>query len=155
MLGERDSAEEAMQETFVRAFRGIRAMKGGSAMSTWIFGIARNVAREELRARRRRGRHVALEDAAASDLRDIGAGPEGTACDAETLRAIRSALGELPEDQRLVFVMKVLRQMRYEEIAEVTGNTVAKLKTDLHRARNAMRSRLRPYLGGPGLETAR
>jgi len=155
MLGEQAAAEEAMQETFVRAFRGIQTMRGGSALSTWIFGIARNVAREELRARRRRGRSVGLEDAGADRLPVTTADPEGAMSDAETLCAVRAALGELSEDQRLVFVLKVLRQMRYEEIAAATGNTVSKLKTDLHRARAALRTRLQPYVGAPNLESSR
>jgi RNA polymerase sigma-70 factor (ECF subfamily) len=130
-------------------------MRGGSALSTWIFGIARNVAREELRARRRRRRQVGLEEASLQTLRDSGGGPEKALRDAEALQAIHAALGELPEDQRLVFVLKVLRQMRYDEIAAITGNTVAKLKTDLHRARAALRNRLQPYFGAVSLESVR
>jgi RNA polymerase sigma-70 factor, ECF subfamily len=155
MLGDRAAAEEAMQETFIRAFRGQGAMRGGSVLSTWIFGIARNVALEELRSRRKRSRQVGLEEARLETLPDSALGPEQAMRDTEALQAVQSALGELTEDQRLVFVLKVLRQMRYEEIAAITGNSVAKLKTDLHRARVALRNRLQPYFGVLGVESAR
>jgi RNA polymerase sigma-70 factor (ECF subfamily) len=54
----------------------------------------------------------------------------------------------LSDDQRVVFVLKVLNKMRYQEISLVTGSSIGKLKTDLHRARRHMRQRLQPYLVG-------
>ncbi len=61
---------------------------------------------------------------------------------------IQRALQKLDEDKRTVFTLKVLQQRSYEEIAEITGFSVGKLKTDLHRARAEMRKRIGPYLGG-------
>lgn len=60
---------------------------------------------------------------------------------------IRTALAALDEDKRLVFTLKVFQQQSYEEIALITGFSIPKLKTDLHRARAEMRRRIRPYLG--------
>jgi RNA polymerase sigma-70 factor (ECF subfamily) len=60
---------------------------------------------------------------------------------------IRRSLAALDEDKRLVFTLKVLHQCSYEEIAAITGFSLAKLKTDLHRARAEMRKRIRPYAG--------
>ena len=60
---------------------------------------------------------------------------------------IRRSLAALDEDTRLVFTLKVLHQCSYEEIAAITGFSMAKLKTDLHRARAEMRKRIRPYAG--------
>jgi len=60
---------------------------------------------------------------------------------------IQNALGALDEDKRMVFTLKVFQQRSYEEIAEITGFSIPKLKTDLHRARAEMRRRIRPYLG--------
>jgi RNA polymerase sigma-70 factor (ECF subfamily) len=59
---------------------------------------------------------------------------------------MRTALGLLDEDKRLVFTLKVFQQRSYQEIAEITGYSLAKVKTDLHRARGEMRRRIRPYL---------
>jgi RNA polymerase sigma-70 factor (ECF subfamily) len=61
-------------------------------------------------------------------------------------RAIHLALRLLDEDKRLVFSLKVFQQQSYEEIALITGFSMAKLKTDLHRARAEMRRLLRPYM---------
>ena len=61
-------------------------------------------------------------------------------------RAIHVALHRLDEDKRLVFSLKVFQQQSYEEIALITGFSMAKLKTDLHRARAEMRKLLRPYM---------
>ena len=60
---------------------------------------------------------------------------------------MRHALGALDEDKRLVFTLKIFQQRSYEEIAEITGFSVPKVKTDLHRARTEMRRRMSPYLG--------
>jgi RNA polymerase sigma-70 factor (ECF subfamily) len=68
--------------------------------------------------------------------------------DAELHGRVHRAMAGLPEDQRLVFVLKIVNQMRYEEIARITGSSIPKLKTDMHRARTAMRRRLAPYFGG-------
>ena len=57
------------------------------------------------------------------------------------------SLAALDEDKRLVFTLKVLHQCSYEEIAAITGFSLAKLKTDLHRARAEMRKKISPYAG--------
>src|ERR1043165_7312500 len=70
MVNDRGLAEELTQETFVRAYRAIRTMRRETKLSTWLFGIARNVARESLRARSRAIRHVDLADRSILDLSD-------------------------------------------------------------------------------------
>src|SRR5215213_8945640 len=67
MVNDRALAEELTQETFVRAFRSIRSMREDTKLSTWLFGIARNVARESLRARVRARSQVDLADKAVMD----------------------------------------------------------------------------------------
>jgi RNA polymerase sigma-70 factor (ECF subfamily) len=64
----------------------------------------------------------------------------------ELKAVIHDALAALDEDKREVFILKVLQQLSYEEIAEVTGFSTPKLKTDLHRAKAQMRRSIRPYL---------
>jgi RNA polymerase sigma-70 factor (ECF subfamily) len=147
MVNDRALAEELTQETFVRAFRAIRTMRRETKLSTWLFGIARNVARESLRARTRAARHVELTDKSVMDLRDNKAAPVEGVLSKELNEMIRRSLAELDEDKRLVFTLKVLHQCSYEEIAEITGFTLAKLKTDLHRARVEMRRRIGSYAG--------
>ena len=147
MVSDRELAEELAQETFVRAFRGIHGMNPETKLSTWLFGIARNVARESLRARVRANRQIDLEDESVMDLSDNKPVPVDRLLSKELNELIRRALAALDEDKRLVFTLKVFHQCSYEEIAEITGFSIAKLKTDLHRARTEMRRRIRPYAG--------
>jgi RNA polymerase sigma-70 factor (ECF subfamily) len=147
MVNDRGLAEELTQETFVRAFRAIRTMRRDAKLSTWLFGIARNVAREALRARLRASSHIDLADKSVMDLSDNKPVPVEGVLSKELNDVIRRSLAALDEDKRLVFTLKVLHQCSYEEIAEITGFSVSKLKTDLHRARVEMRRRISPYAG--------
>ena len=146
MVGDRDLAEELTQETFVRAHRNLRTMREETKLSTWLFGIARNVAREALRARIRDNQHVDLEDTLVLGLSDGEPEPVERLLGKELNQMIQRALAALDEDKRLVFTLKVFQQCSYEEIAKITGFSIPKLKTDLHRARSEMRRRISPYV---------
>ena len=147
MINDRGLAEELTQETFVRAYRAIHTMRAETKLSTWLFGIARNVARESLRARVRANSHVDLGDKSVMDLSDNKPVPVDGLLSKELNELIRRSLAALDEDKRLVFTLKVLHQCSYEEISAITGFSLAKLKTDLHRARAEMRKRISPYAG--------
>ncbi|HEU4434851.1 MAG TPA: sigma-70 family RNA polymerase sigma factor [Pyrinomonadaceae bacterium] len=147
MVNDRTLAEELTQETFVRAYRAMRTMRKDTKLSTWLFGIARNVARESLRARARANSHVDLADKSVMDLSDNKPAPVDGLLNKELNQLIRRAIATLDEDKRLVFTLKVLHQCSYEEIADITGYSIAKLKTDLHRARAEMRRRIGSYAG--------
>jgi RNA polymerase sigma-70 factor (ECF subfamily) len=147
LVSNRELAEELTQETFVRAYRNLPTMREETKLSTWLFGIARNVAREALRTRARDDRNVGLEDDDVQSLSDGGPVPVERLLGKELNEVIRRSLAALDEDKRLVFTLKVFQQCSYEEMAEITGFSIAKLKTDLHRARSEMRRRIRPYAG--------
>lgn len=147
MIGQRDLAEELAQETFVRAYKGIPSLKDDTKLSTWLFGIAKNVARESLRSRIRDNNKVEMENDSVMELSDKELLPDGRLLGKELNRVIHEALSLLDEDRREVFTLKVFHQRSYEEIAEITGFSIPKLKTDLHRARAEMRRRIQPYLG--------
>ncbi|HEY0546979.1 MAG TPA: sigma-70 family RNA polymerase sigma factor [Pyrinomonadaceae bacterium] len=146
MVGERGLAEELMQETFVRGYKNLGGLRDEGKLSTWLFGIARNVARESIRTERRRQHQLELDDPLVTELRDKRLPPDDHLINEEMNRAIHLALRLLDEDKRLVFSLKVFQQQSYEEIALITGFSMAKLKTDLHRARAEMRRLLRPYM---------
>ena len=147
MVSDRGLAEELTQETFVRAYRNLRTMRAETKLSTWLFGIARNVALESIRGRARDSHHVDLEDKAVLGLTDKDFAPVDKFLNKELNGVIQRALAALDENKRLVFTLKVFQQRSYEEIAEITGFSIPKLKTDLHRARAEMQRRIRPYLG--------
>jgi RNA polymerase sigma-70 factor (ECF subfamily) len=148
-VGQRALAEELAQETFLRAYRSLGALRDETKLSTWLFGIARNVAREELRARGREPRcGVELDDPSAAGLADEGPSPSSRLYGKELGAAVGAALAALDEDKRTVLVLKFYHGRSYEEIAAVTGFSPAKVRNDLHRARAEMRRRLKPYVGG-------
>jgi RNA polymerase sigma-70 factor (ECF subfamily) len=148
MVGQRGWAEELTQETFMGAYKNIRSLRDDAKLSSWLYGIARNVTRKSLRYHRS-GIDTSLDETSIPEqTKNDEVGPEHQLLDKERHQAILSALSRLAEDKRLVFTLKVLQQKSYREIAEITGYSIPKLKTDVHRARIEMRGLLRPFSGG-------
>jgi RNA polymerase sigma-70 factor, ECF subfamily len=153
LIGDRSGAEELAQETFIRAFSNLSSRRPGGSLSTWIFGIAHNVAREAIRQKYRNRRYVGLEPSEMLQILDNQPLPDQSAISRDMMAKIHRAMAGLQEDQRTVFLMKMVHGLRYDEIAEITGASISKLKSDLHRARIDMRRKLRPFFGDatPGL----
>ncbi len=147
LTGDHANAEELMQETFIRAFCGFHTRLEKTKLSTWLFGIAHNVVREAIRQKYRDSRSVGLDEPVLQNLQDRGQLQDQRVISRDMLRRIQKALASLTEDHRIVFVLKMVYRLQYEEIASITGASVGKLKTDLHRARHEMRRRLVPYYG--------
>jgi RNA polymerase sigma-70 factor (ECF subfamily) len=146
LVHNRELAEELAQETFVRAYRNLGGLKDDLRLSTWLFGIARNVVRESARQARKNDMKVGLDEPESMRLESEGILPEGAVLDRELTETIQKALTSLDEDKRVVFSLKIFHEKSYEEISAITGHSVGKLKTDLHRARLEMRKRIAPYL---------
>lgn len=144
MVGSADAAAELTQETFYRAFRAFGSFEARSAPSTWLCGIARNVALNDVRSSRQSGRLFDRE--AREPERADDDAPDRRLLSRELREAIRTGLQALDDDKRVAFALKVLEGKSYEEIAAITGSAVAKLKTDVHRARLQLRAVMRDYL---------
>ncbi|HEX6730791.1 MAG TPA: sigma-70 family RNA polymerase sigma factor [Pyrinomonadaceae bacterium] len=144
LVSQRDLADELTQETFVRAYRNLNQLRDDSRFSTWLFGIGHNVAREFLRAKQRQIESLSDEINQSEDTRSIS--PVDGVLEKELNFAIEKALQELDEERRAIFVLKVFQQLSYQEIVEITGFSLAKIKTELHRARLKLRQRLRCYV---------
>ncbi len=147
LVGNYETAEELAQETFVRAYKNLDGLREEARLATWLFGIARNVARESFRAKGRGDVSLDAETAGGFDPAHHGPQPEAGVLNQELNGQIRAGIALLDEDKRTVFSLKVFQECSYEEIADITGFTLAKVKTDLHRAKAEMRRFLRPYLG--------
>lgn len=148
MTGRRDLAEDLAQETFVRAYRKLPQLRlrADVKLSTWLFAIAKNVARESLRSSSRDRYSVALADPSVGGLRDTEPQPDDRLLGRELDLAIQDALQTLDADKRMVFTLRVMQQRSYEEIAAITGFSLPKVKADIFRARAEMKRLLRPYL---------
>lgn len=143
MLSSAEAAEDVTQEAFVSAWRHINTFRGGSFRS-WLFTIAANRARDELRKGVRRpttSLDAARDDPDRADLdpADGDPGPEGEAEQAELRAALEAALAELPPDWREVVVMSDIHGLDYAEIAQATGVALGTVKSRLSRARARLR----------------
>jgi RNA polymerase sigma-70 factor (ECF subfamily) len=147
LLADRTRSEECLQETFVRAYRRLASMRDEELLESWLFGIARNVVREAIRAKYRTPPTIGLDEPASRALEASHSAADERLIGSELELHVRRALAALTADQRAVFVLKLFHAMSYRDISRITGASIGKLKTDLHRARLEMRRRLGPYLG--------
>jgi RNA polymerase sigma-70 factor, ECF subfamily len=145
MAGDRDLAAELMQETFVRAYKNLTNLNDTSKFSTWLFGIAKNTVREAIRERQEDRLKVGLDEPASLLLEDDKMRPDEQILNSELNGAIKKALLQINEDWRTVFILKFFNNQTYEEITEITGWSMGKVKTDLHRARLEIKRRLQSY----------
>ena len=137
-LGERDAAEEVVQDTFVRAFSSLESFRGDSSLRTWLFTIARRLVVDRRRAFRRR-REV-------GDLEEVDPATEYTALDgliaSEAKRKVWGAVGKLSPTQREVFLLRVNEGLSYKEIAEVAGTTEGAARVHYHNALRTVKENL-------------
>jgi RNA polymerase sigma-70 factor (ECF subfamily) len=147
-------AAEITQDTFLSAYEHLKNFRGEAAFGSWVHRIAANHALMRIRHRRvaeaagevlkeplftERG---SLEETPASDW---GRPADEQALDAELGRAIQQATEGLPDTYREVFLLKDLEGLSYEEIAQMTGISVAAVKSRLHRARLALREAIETF----------
>lgn len=141
LVGEKSLSEELTQETFVRAYKNLKNLKDTNKFSTWLFGIAKNIVRENLKEVSN-NQYIELTEINIETLET----PDKKIINNELNQAIKLAVLELPEDWRIVFTLKMFQQKSYEEISEITNWSIAKIKTDLHRARLELRTKLQNYV---------
>lgn len=148
-------AEDLAQHVFLQVYKSAHRYQSAAKFSTWLFTIARNLALNEIR---RRSRHPADS----LDAPYPGANPEDTpARQAEDVRSfsapevmiqgelqekIEEALAELPENQRTAIELCRQDEASYEDIARVLGCSVSATKSLIHRGRETLKRRLKPYL---------
>ena len=149
-LGSVDDACDVVQEVFIRAWRGLGSFRGETSLLRWLFRITRNLIIDRIRARRRRP-EVSLETPLGPDTEDtVGdriaskrKGPDEATEHAEEMAAFRKALADLPEGQRIVFVLREWEGLDYREIAERLGLNDGTVKSRLARAREALLASMR------------
>jgi RNA polymerase sigma-70 factor (ECF subfamily) len=147
MLRNPEDAEDVLQETFLRAYRGIKSFKGNSTFSTWIYRITANSAL--MRLRKKQLPQVSIED---SDERetpisivDWAPGPVEQLLNKEMQRVMDEAIETLPPEFRQVFILRDVEELSNGDVAEILDLSVAAVKSRLHRARLKVRNRLAHY----------
>lgn len=142
MLSNRGEAEDAAQETFLRAYANLDRYDPARSFKTWLLSIASNHCID--RIRRRRLTWLSLEEplpphpALTSDT----PGPEEATLDAERSAAVQALLDELSGDYRVAVVLRYWYDYSYAEIAEMLGTTESAIKSRLFRARQALAQQL-------------
>jgi RNA polymerase sigma-70 factor (ECF subfamily) len=142
MLGNPDEAEDAAQETFLRAYRKLGSYDPTRKFSTWLLSIASHYCIDRLR--RRRLTWLSLEDEGlpAEAMTSHQPGPERSLVQSEHEAQIQALLDTLSADYRTVVVLHYWHDLSYEEIAQTTGSTVSAVKSRLFRARRMLAQRL-------------
>jgi RNA polymerase sigma-70 factor, ECF subfamily len=164
LLGSGFEAEDAVQETMVRAWRAIDAFEGRSAFRSWLYRIATNVCLDMMRSRQRRARPMDLGPSSPADPSYLGAqrpdyawvlpipdaqvineddDPAEVAATRESIRlAFIAALQHLPARQRAVLILREVLRWRATEVAELLDTSVASVNSALQRARTTLAARM-------------
>jgi RNA polymerase sigma-70 factor (ECF subfamily) len=142
ILGNADDADDVAQEVFVRVYQKLDTYRPATKFTTWLFALARNAAIDRLRWRKRHPTEPIDPEsplpAATDTAEEVGAREIGA--------LIAAAVGELPEDQRTVLVLSEYQGMSHAEIAAVMRCSEKSVESRLYRAKQTLRTGLRPLL---------
>ena len=146
-IGDQDLADTITQDCFLKAYQGRDSFRGDCSVSTWLFSIANNLIRDQLRTKKfqfwRKARATSVDVAEMASFIPSGASsPETVLLVREQARLVKDALEDLSVNQRRVFLLKFSEDMDLDEISQMTGMPVNTVKTHLRRAVTAIRTRL-------------
>jgi RNA polymerase sigma-70 factor (ECF subfamily) len=136
MLGNANDAEDASQETFIRAYKAFQRYDSSRKFSSWLLTIASNYCIDQ--HRRKNLPSFSIDALPVPDIRDDQIGIESRYVRGENNDGVRELLGELKEPDRAAVILRYWYDYSYEEIAETLDMTVSAVKSRLHRARNEM-----------------
>lgn len=154
-VSDRETAEDIVQETFLRAFRKRKEYRAIANFSTWLFTIAGNLAKSELR-RRKRWRLLSLhkddESETGFELPDESFLPDRMTETSLADVQIQEAIQSLPANYRQVILLRDVEGMSYQEIAEIIKSPVGTVKSRVNRARLRLQQKLKQEGRDVGLE---
>lgn len=149
LINDYHRAEDLAQETFLRIFQNASRYQPTACFKSWMYTIATNLSRNEVRNRARRNTYFfedLVEEGAdiheTSMMQDTRYQPDVLAEKEERRHLVRKALAELPENQRLALTLVTYQELRYEEVAEILGISDGAVKALIHRARQRMKKLL-------------
>jgi RNA polymerase sigma-70 factor, ECF subfamily len=153
MLGDATEAEDLAQSVFVQVFRSAHRYRVSAKFSTWLFTIVRNLCLNEIRRRSRHpaesfdAPHPEQEDQPLRQYEDSRTfSPTEALLHEELEGRIQRVLAELPENQRIAILLCREEELSYEEIARVLGCSLSATKSLIHRGRETLKLKLKPYL---------
>jgi RNA polymerase sigma-70 factor (ECF subfamily) len=162
ILGDASEASDAVQETFMKVFKGIKTFRGECGLKTWIYRIAisESLNRQRWWKRWRRHAPVSIDDTAPNGSRlvevtDSRPTPESACAQLEMAREVQNALNGLSFEHRVVVVLRDIEGLSYEEIAETLGLSLGTVKSRLWRARSEMKTKLESVLNSQSRQPQR
>ena len=151
--GDRERGEDLVQETFIRVYRHLHRFDQTKKFSTWIYTIASNLAKNELRNRSRNPLVLfqtilknRQEDQRPLEWEDNTYRPDDLFRKRALKAQVDAAVDQLPEHHRTVFILREMEGKTYEEIAEITDTNLGTVKSRLNRARNSFARIISPVL---------
>ncbi|HXR94598.1 MAG TPA: RNA polymerase sigma factor [Rhizomicrobium sp.] len=144
VVGNDDEAEDVLQEAYLKAFAGLEHFRGEASFATWLTAITLNEARGRLRARRPTTDIETMDDVRVIPFPGLAEipDPEAEAARAGTRRLLERAIDGLPEDFRIVFIMREIEACSVEETAEQLDLNPQTVRTRLFRARQLLKAEL-------------
>ena len=156
LLNDRECADDLAQEVFVRVFVHRRNYRRGSKLSTWLFTIAANLTKNEIRRRVRRRNWFSLDALqevlkdSAIVLADRSEGRERTLEREQLQEVVGRAISAVPEKYRLALVLRDIEGLAYEEISQVLGVPGGTVRSRINRARSMLKRKLHPLMRREG-----
>lgn len=152
-VGDRERAEDLVQEVFIRVYRHLHRFDRSKKFSTWAYTIASNLAKNELRNRSRNPlvlfqtvKKNWQDEDRPLEFEDSTTRPDDMYRKRHLRQIVEDSVAKLPEHHRDVFVLRELEGKSYEEIAEITGCNLGTVKSRLNRARNSFAEIVAPEL---------
>lgn len=152
-VGDRERAEDLVQEVFIRVYRHLHRFDRSKKFSTWVYTIASNLAKNELRNRSRNPlvlfqqvKKNWQDEDRPLEFEDSSTRPDDMYRKRHLRQVVEESVAKLPEHHRDVFVLRELEGKSYEEIAEITGCNLGTVKSRLNRARNSFAEIVAPEL---------
>ena len=150
VTGDHETAADAVQDAYVRAYTSLHRFRRRSAFTTWLYRIVVNASLDAMRSRSRAPEPLAAlgehgTEQRSLDVVDVSATPHGEAERRERQAIVLRALQHLSEDHRTVLALFDLEGLSYEEIAEIVGVPLGTVKSRINRARLALRDVMEPY----------
>ncbi|MFC1718252.1 RNA polymerase sigma factor [Candidatus Poribacteria bacterium] len=151
-VGDQETAEDLAQETFIRIYKNAGRYRSDMAeLRTWMYRIAANLCKNELRSRSRRSKilvntAIGNQNDPIAGVVDNGPGPDRQLEEKELQKVLTSAISSLPEKLRTALILRDIEGMAYDEISQVIQKPVGTVKSRINRARLMLKDKMEAYV---------
>ncbi|MBN1901238.1 sigma-70 family RNA polymerase sigma factor [Candidatus Sumerlaeota bacterium] len=156
LMNDPEDALDISQEALCALFRKIQSFRGDASLSTWLYRITVNTAKNFWKMRERRGYYKTVsldhpvnpheEKSSPMEIADSNPGPVQKTAGREMVSILEEKLGELSLEHREILVLRYTEGLSYEEIAEILGDNLGTIKSRLNRARAELKDLMEPYM---------